>query len=389
MKSVFHFCEAFFFLATDGDNDYFEILNPWSGPDPENSLHCDWDDISEEDAKRIRHQLAIVTGQSDQTDESFILWLPLRKREHLINENGKEGWAIVSEYVGDDSAKLAFLRETDLPGHIASLLPMLGHLRGVRFWDLEQQKKEPDFSVTLAEDDQRRQLLQLVDAIDNQKPESPVALAGRINYQGNQQKKSALQFSGREAFGWNKALTDMHAHDLWPFSNVRDSDGRPKQAKDKARPHGVALFSRMPGNGKLTTQWAVFLPMDETASETLRCDGNFHFQLTLHGYFFIDAGRQGIDGQEQFAISDEVRYDSDKTIKTAWNIELARLQALPLILPALADFCQSVKVDDRGRTALTRAFSETKLWIELKSAITQRHAWLRTLDADGVSWRDA
>lgn len=387
MKSVFHFCEAFFFLATDGDKNYFEILNPWSGPDPENSLHCDWDNFSEEDADRIRSHLASVTGQGKQTEASFILWLPLRKREHLIHEDGKEGWAIVSEYVGDDSALLDFLREVDLPGHIASLLPMLGHLRDVRFWDLQEQTKEPNFSVSLAADDQRRQLLQLVDTSGNQQPESPVALTGRIHYQGNQQEKSALQFSGREAFGWNDTLTAMHAHDLWPFSNVRDRYGKPKQAKDKARPHGVALFSRMPGNGKLTAQWAVFLPMDETASETVRCEGDFHFQLTLHGYFFIDAGRQGIDGQEQFATNDAVTYDSDKTIKTAWNIELARLQVLPLILPALADFCQLVKVDDKGRTALTRAFANTKLWYDLSSTITKQHAWLRTLDADGVSWQ--
>lgn len=29
MKSVFHFCEAFFFLAHDGEKAYSEILNPW------------------------------------------------------------------------------------------------------------------------------------------------------------------------------------------------------------------------------------------------------------------------------------------------------------------------------------------------------------------------
>jgi len=387
MKSVFHFCEAFFFLATDGDNDYFEILNPWSGPDPENSLHGDWDNLNEADAGSIRCQLASVIDQGEQTEASFILWLPLRKREHLVREDGEEGWAIVSEYAGDDSALLDFLRDENLPGRIASLLPMLGHLRDVQFWDLRQQAKKPIFSVILTEDDQRRQLLQLVDTSGNQQPKSPVALTGHVYYQSYQQERSSLQFSGREAFGWNDTLTAMHAHDLWPYSNVRDGYGKPKKAKDKARPHGVALFSRMPGNSKLTTQWAVFLPMDETASETVRCEGDFHFQLTLHGYFFIDAGRQGIDGQEQFASTDVMTYDSDKTIKAAWNIELARLQVLPLILPALADFCLSVKVDDKGRTALTRAFANTKLWHDLKPVITQQHAWLRTLDADGVSWQ--
>lgn len=38
MKSVFHFCEAFFFLATDGDQDYHEILNPGVGLIPKLGL---------------------------------------------------------------------------------------------------------------------------------------------------------------------------------------------------------------------------------------------------------------------------------------------------------------------------------------------------------------
>jgi hypothetical protein len=43
MKSVFHFCEAFFFMAPGQEGDDFEILNPWSGPAEFGSLHADWD----------------------------------------------------------------------------------------------------------------------------------------------------------------------------------------------------------------------------------------------------------------------------------------------------------------------------------------------------------
>jgi hypothetical protein len=387
MKSVFHFCEAFFFLALDGNKEYFEILNPWSGPDSENSVHRDWDHFTKADADRIRSKLVRVTDGEVQTDKSFFLWLPLRRRQHLMLEEGREGWPIVSEFVGDDGKHLEFLHNEDLPSQIASLLPMLGHLCGVRFWDLQKKVGGPNFNVVLDKDARRRQLLQSFESNRNQKPHAQISLSGSIYYQDFQKLQSALQFAGNEAYGWSDRLSAMHSDELWPFSNVRDRDGRPKQAKDKARPHGVALFSRMPGKGRLTTQWAVFLPMDETASETVLCGGDFHYQLTLHGYFFVDAGRQGIDGQERFGDNEVIAYDNDKTIKVAWNVELARLQVLPLILPTLADFCKSAKLDDKAQTELTRALSETRLWHELKAVVTQRYAWLRTLDAGGVSWR--
>lgn len=50
MKSVFHFFEAFFFLAHDGSREYNEILNPWSSSEPGSSLHADWDKFSESDS---------------------------------------------------------------------------------------------------------------------------------------------------------------------------------------------------------------------------------------------------------------------------------------------------------------------------------------------------
>ena len=49
MKSVFHFCEAFFFVARNQEKDYAEILNPWSGGEEFVSLHADWDTFSAQD----------------------------------------------------------------------------------------------------------------------------------------------------------------------------------------------------------------------------------------------------------------------------------------------------------------------------------------------------
>jgi hypothetical protein len=388
MKSVFHFCEAFFFLAHDGEKEYREILNPWSGPDPETSLHSDWDRFSEADARRIRERLTNVLEAGKQSPASFVLWLPLRMRTHLMQSNGVEGGAIVSEFVGDDSSHLDFLLYPDLPAHFAQLLPLLGYLREIRFWDCHKSSNKPEFELSLSPDEQRRQLLQQVELSADQHPSSPVSLSGKVDYRHHDEKSASLVFAGREAYGWNDALQSMHADELWPSSNVSDQYGHPAVAKDKARPHGAVFFARQPGKGTLTAQWAVFLPLDEnTVAESVRCDGEFDFQLTLHGYFFIDAGRQGIDGQQKFGEEIEIGYASDKELKTAWNVQLARLQVLPLVLPALDDFCQAIKLDDRSVSALTKAIFGTSLWRKLSAVICQHHGWLRTIDATGVGWQ--
>ncbi len=77
MKSVFHFCEAFFFLAKNSQKDYEEVLNPWSGNDEFQAYHNDWDIFSNEDAEKIRQHLDEPLKRiSKKRDSFFLLWLP-------------------------------------------------------------------------------------------------------------------------------------------------------------------------------------------------------------------------------------------------------------------------------------------------------------------------
>lgn len=150
MKSVFHFCEAFFFLAHDGERVYEEVLNPWSGAEPDQSLHAEWDAFSGADARAIREHLsAVIAAVGSDPDRVFILWLPLRRKAHLQLTNGSRAGAIVSEYPGDDETLLAFLDEEDLPVRIAALTPMLRHLERAVYWRLgaEGRTQGPKFEV--------------------------------------------------------------------------------------------------------------------------------------------------------------------------------------------------------------------------------------------------
>lgn len=392
MKSVFHFCEAFFFLAHDGERRYAEVLNPWSGPESVQSLHGDWDRFRETDAQEIREHLATVTGKTASDPERlFILWLPLRRKAHLNLGDGSRAGAIVSEYPGDDQTLLDFLEDEGLPVRLAALMPMLRHLSNASFWDLRGKNRVsgPTFEVRLGDGAKRLSLLRSssvsISAMGS--IPSPRPVTGRIRVVRGTTSPLSLGFSGLETYHWNRALEAMHEHELWPSSYVRDSKGRSSEVKDKAQPHGTAFFARSPGSGKLITNWSVFLPLDDVkAVETTSCDSDQDFRLTLHGYFFVDAGRQKVHGLDDCQGQDPSPLDSEDSLRRAWNCELIRSTVLPLVLPALDAFCADERLSENAKTALTEALKHTSSIARFHEPITERNSWLREMTRDGAAW---
>jgi hypothetical protein len=71
MKSIFHLCEAFFYIAKNGAIEFCEGLNPWK--QDEFDLHPDWDEVSSDDWRRIK----AIFDQfcSNAQTPGFMLWL--------------------------------------------------------------------------------------------------------------------------------------------------------------------------------------------------------------------------------------------------------------------------------------------------------------------------
>lgn len=379
MKSVFHFCEAFFFLAHDGERDYAEVLNPWSGADTAQSLHQDWDAFAPQDALAIRHHLSSVIATLGDSANPFILWIPLRRQSDL----GDAG-PILTQYPGKDPSLLNFLAGANFPVRTAALLPMLQSLSRVSYWNLEADPnaREPVFEVAL--DDAAQRPTRGDWPVDHSTDRR--SLTGHIAIRHGDTTQS-LHFSGWEAHTWTAALTELHGHQHWPSSYVRNEKGYASEAKDKAKPHGAVLFSRTPGRGWLFTHWTVFLPLDEIeAVERIRCEGDDDVRLTLHGYFFVDAGRQGVDGLEDCNGRALDPGESEAALRRAWNCELLRATVLPLLIPALEAFCTEQELSDAFKTALSQALLHTSLFKRFHADITAQTSWLREITADGVAW---
>ena len=89
LKSVFHICEAFLYIGAEKSHWLAGVLNPWSGTggsrdaDP---LHPDWNDA------KSRRRAAALRGDGtprEYTSNGLLLWIPLRRPEHL--DRGAEG----------------------------------------------------------------------------------------------------------------------------------------------------------------------------------------------------------------------------------------------------------------------------------------------------------
>ena len=385
MKSVFHFCEAFFFLAHDGETSYAEVLNPWSGAASSETLHPDWDVFTVQDARSIRdHLSAVVSGLADP-ERLFVLWIPLRRQVDL----GEAG-AIIGQYPGDDDSLLAFLSRPTFPPRVASLLPMLRYLRRVAYWNLgvDGGAGGSVFEVRLDDDAARPALLHAPPSADDMNAESaPLrSLSGRIDMRLGENREE-IRFSGREAHVWNGELRALHGHKRWPSSYVRSRDGHASEAKDKAQPHGAVIFSRTPGRGRLVTHWTVFLPLDEiTAVQSVSCGGDHDFRLTLHGYFFVDAARKEVDGLDDCAGRAPDLDDTEAALRLAWNCALLRANVLPLLIPALDAFCTDQRLSDDAKTRLAKALLDTSLVKRFRAPITEQSIWLHELTPGGVHW---
>ena len=362
MKSVFHLCEALFYVAWDGTQHHREGLTPWKqdGFSP----HPDWD---ETDGADWDHLTALGKSlAAGRTGNWFLLWLPLRMKKHLETPSGHELGAIIGRFPGDDpSGELAFLGDATLAHHLAEMLPLLRHLERV-----EHRGPNNGFVLTLS-DTPRLMADHSHGHADGQVllNDGPPLLAF-----------SARRFKSPDADGW---FADMKARTEWPRTRYRDEQGHEREVEDKTEPEAAVLFCQDHGRAdRSRLQWAVFLPVEE-GNESLGPDaGTRGHSLVLHAQFFLDAGRKRIHGLDQLHIEPadigNSRMD-DNQLRTTWNRRLTQEVLLPLVLPALERYAEQRELSDADCRALTRALSDSQWFKTFKTHVCRDVCWTRTL----------
>lgn len=248
MKSVFHFCEAFFYLAKGSDSKTYQlVLNPWDGGDDYQCRHPSWNNFVAADQLLLRNHLSSILDPIDQKSDSwFLLWLPLRKKEHLEGSG-----SIIAQFPGDDPSRLHFLRDPNLSVRLSELLPLLRRLSSIRYWVEGDEGFNQVFHVGLTKDSVRLKGVG-EHGIDERKQEHIRGKSGKST------------FAGLEQHIVSQTLESIRNSPLWPRSYVRNEDGIEQHIPDKAEGHAAVVFSQLlqhrPGN--LRIRWAVFLPLE-------------------------------------------------------------------------------------------------------------------------------
>ncbi len=282
MKSVYHLVEAFLYVGKPNREEFVhEIINPWDNKEPAH-LHSDWDTLGVSDWQALERlaneQLAIGDSAS-----GFFLWLPLRTRA-LLNGKGP----IIPCYPGDqDSHELNFLKEGDLAARLAAVLAMLPHLQRITY-----HRTGGGFDLVTVTTPTQSRLALASDVVVSTTPVYAVEGTSKPLY------VAAMHFPATSS---DEFFTAIKAENAWPKSFFRNAEGNEELADDKSRQEGAVVISHMDGvKGRLDVEWAVFLPLESHAMSIDIPNSSRHFRITLHGQFFVDAGRKGIYGLDDW-----------------------------------------------------------------------------------------
>ncbi len=382
LKSLFHLCDAFFYLASPDPTedraatDYprQDVFNPWYTDKPDRRRYpSEWDHLSANDQSLMRGML----GELLSVARWFCLWVPLRKDSPDL-----AGVHIMRYFPGDQEHPEAALFGDQTAVHVGSLLPLLRRVRECRGWLIGQSQRRQLFQVSLLPAGGRI----LFDGELHESLHVPSAFSGHVLIQDSIAGNTQLDYWGCERILDDPTFENLRHSRHFPQACSKDAQTHSsQQAPEKAFPHCAVTLAVLPtrgATGRLETRWAVFLPMKES-SVAAGLPRHEAF-LTLHGYFFLDAGRSQVDIEPP---KDGKQDESEVDVRKNWNATLARGGTLRLILPVLSEFART-NADAVATMDVTRAISQSPVFEQCRPWICGQWSWLYRLTATsgGDSW---
>ncbi|MEG4911485.1 sacsin N-terminal ATP-binding-like domain-containing protein [Microcoleus sp. B7-D4] len=377
LKSVFHLCEAFFYIGSEIQNPRSkraDIFNPWADRDGD-LYHPEWGEFDPEDCKKVKDALNKIIEQPEYQSQWFILWIPLRHISHQTHELEEEG--IQLGYIKNGKADFfnkeipSFLSEEATKLEFTLLLPLLHSLKTIRYWENDLDCGQEKYLITINSGERRHA------ALSKLNPSEAHALKGTVNLT-SRSSCIDVEFSGQEI---------IHViHENYTFTDIRERDNFPTKFKN-IQPHTAVIFGRWQSSqpANLMIRTAVFLPI---ASSSSNISSQNSFCLTLHGYFFVDFARTGILGWNNerhiIAIQRFEGDDDDTVLKKEWNFHLYK-SLLGTILDALKDFSQGLNNDEIE--IFCKALHAKPLFRENSQEICEKKQWIYRINPQEERWQ--
>lgn len=398
-KSVFHFCEAFFFIARSEriPEGCRRFLNPWSEATGVDKKRPEWTELSEQDRLTLEGYLKkqqLITNPS-----YFVLWIPLRQAT-------EDNRCILANYYDLHSIQTQF--PDNMEDKIASLLPMLRHLKAVRYWIPNGTNLQKKFAIQVNQEGLQRCQYPSQDADYNEQVTNK--LQGLVSF--NSPNKQ-LKFAGQEAIVSSNEFQHLITHQYsnnfwenlqnssyWSKRSAIDDHGDDKIVPDKSVPHCAVIFTqknKQNQSAKLTIQWAVFLPLAESLDkeieefESIDSQSNYDYSITLHGYFFLDSGRNNIDslGAIRTGLLPHKTPTKEEEMIQQWNKTLATKGTLKQVLPSLKYFAEYHKLNPKEIYYICDSFKKSRLFKSkiYRQNICEQYEWIYCLTPQGNKWQ--
>jgi len=414
-KSVFHFCEAFFYIARSSSipDGCGEFINPWATSEGIDAKRSEWNEISSAERQHLESYLITQKLITPTTPQYFLLWVPLRQR--MSDER-----CILANYYEDVDSVQGNL-PNDIEVRVGQLFPLLRHLKEVKYWlpdpnDVDALHQH--FHIRLDEQNALARCIYPDAANETIEPDEH-DLEGNVLLSSSE---NTIKFAGKErilpAIDFARLLPatnsdsshfwkDLQTSPLWTHRSSINENGDEEMIPDKSIPHCAVVFTQQLSSqnrdARVTLQWSVFLPLssDESNSSTesaeqevhqqISCEGNQDYTIFLHGYFFLDSGRKYIEGLQKIRSNSfqQKTPETEDEMIAQWNYLLAMQGTLKLVLIALKKFCDTHNLSENEITHLCKGIIQSRLYETetYRQRMCEEYHWVFSTKPLGSSWQ--
>lgn len=385
IKSLFHLCDCFFCLAPEHNSQLFSI-NPYSTANDQgkefDEHHKEWNVGFENDTKLV---IELLMDYQANLETGLITIIPLRQKgdEPCLSKDYTPGDSAISLFdifkVTSDQPDIITLAES-----LAPLFPMLRYLRQISFFSLDTKPpSQPSLELTCSAvtasghmpfDEERmtkEQLLQFAGEV--------TLKFGRNKLGAGVASDTKYRYFGTAKWNTDQLFQAIKEQPEWPRQNGVDKNGDVLDEKEKASPHGsiiIGVFDRLVNQKpfvKITP--AVFLPIG--IAENIKPSISLYANVTTHGYWFVDSGRQHILGLKNTEAGEP------QTIHENWNRLVAKHITFPLLIPTLAEVASQPGTKHQEIVEITQAIAES-VWLKPNlGVICSEWQWICQLTHDG------
>lgn len=316
MKSIFHFCDMFFYVAFQNGEIKTQAINPYIDFEKHfDTYHQDWNDFSENDMEILKSEAENFIIKDKTISNGLLLWLPLR----------------------DGSYKHTILRDNYSINDI---------------WKLNDEELKKNIALSLAGleistpcNDGKRFLEVVEISTQTQKISLEYKIGSSKILSGERECCSVLKSMPITDNDGEKHLEKLIEKDNFSKVSYIDENDEEQELVQYSKNQRIGLaILKFHDNKKnsITFNWCSYLPLNgEDDKEFINSSLSAEYHILLHANFAIDSGRRNIvnfkdciDRNKEINVENAI---DDKTSQIEWNKILVRLYILPNVFKFIVE----------------------------------------------------